>query len=80
MSEKLKSCAHCGGEAKFERTIQHATVRCQECGINVSASYSMSMFARMEDLEEAENKDAFDRWNRRHQDQSSSEYERLLSK
>ncbi len=81
MSEKLKPCAHCGGEAKFERSVTEATIRCQECRIKVSVSLPMSMFVRMDEQEKAENSEAFEIWNRRHQDQSNqSEFERMLSK
>lgn len=71
MTEQLKRCAHCGGEAEFKRLTGKATIRCKECGIGVSKSIHPGIYLSWEKQEDAETKLAVMAWNRRPQEVSA---------
>lgn len=73
MSEKLKACPFCGGEAERVdiedgENIGGSFVHCTECDASGNIEFGFK-------------ENFISNWNRRHQEQeASSEFERLLSK
>ena len=79
MSEKLKPCAHCGGEAHTNIAGGGFYIFCNDCGVGVKKRIHPAVFLNYEAQNRAEERLAVKAWNRRHQEQeTTAEFERLM--